>query len=810
MKRFFTEVVQSSQLLLSKLQFSVTVILTLGLTMGMLIATFNLNYLLLAKPLPYPESDRLVNLWVEVEHKPSGRLHEYNTPVALNDLYKKQQSLSSQALMYQGQGMLTDHAKQPNLPIAYVTHEYFTLLGAKYIHGAGFTSKHELTSKIPEVVINFDAWVNWFNKAEDIVGQTLQIGDVQFKIIGVLQQNFVEYRPIPVLDSPQLWLPWGYSPLPSENWNNSFSTLASIAKLPDSQSALKVESQLTTILENQFQSFIATDRYFNESSVSIKTQPLHDAVIGDKRTIGYLLFFGAAALLLIACGNIVNLFLSRAIEKSRTLAIQAALGAKPKHIFSSLFAESILLTVIAMGLGLIICAWCFVLLRNLAATQLPRLTELSIDNITIAFALSLSLLLALIFSLLSFKILNYSQLKEQLQSSGKGSGLQISPRSRNILVVVQVTLTSLMLIGTSMVMKQSLDTIAHPLGFSRDGVMTFELELGNKYPESEEQAALLTALAEEIKMLPEVEDVSRAIIPPIRVGSFAMSMLDENGNDIGAFQINRVDANYFDVISLPLLYGRTFEESFGKSADQPSGEILLSESAAKAIFGDVNVVGRSIKTAGNVPLKIVGVVGDIFNPFRSNESNGVKVYLPYATWKVRLILKQTPHTSLTKNQLSAVVDRVAPGVYVKDFTSLEDIYQSLLFKHRLVAWFVFGLSLLALMLAGAGIYGVLNYSTQMRRYELGVRLSLGAKTHTIIAMVLRDNLKPISIGIVSSVLLFLLIYGIGRHTLDSIVEPEMLSITLSTVVMVIVALLASYIPIRNIVLNDPIQALRYE
>ena len=809
MSRFIIELKQAIVSLSAKLHFSTTVVITLSLTMGMLIAVFNLNYLLIAKPLPYPDEERLVTVWVETHHLPSNRFRDYNTPLGLTELYKKQDVLAAQALIYQGQGMLTNHPEQPNLPVAYITHEYLSLLGADYALGQGFDLKHNLDDKIPEVVISYDAWRQWFKKADNIVGQVAQIGDIQFKVIGVLSENFVEFRRRPELNSPQIWLPWRYLPLDMTPWNNAFSSLGSIAKVPVDKTITDVEGSLSAVLQAHFQKEIASQVFFKDTTVSIKTTPLKDKIIGDNKKIGYLLLAAALALLLIACANIVNLFLSRAIEKSRTLAIQAAIGAKPKHIFITLFAESFILTSIAMLLGLIVCAWCFELLRGLAENQLPRLSELTIDGITIAFAIGLSVILALLFSFLSARVLNYQQLKTQLQSSGKGSGLQISNRSRNSLVIAQVALTSLMLIATSMLIDKSLQTIQHPLGFNNQDVVTFELELGNQYSSSDEKKSLLNNISAELKLLPQVEDVARAIIPPIRVGNFAMSLRDENENDIGAYQINRVDSNYFDVIGLPLLHGKTFDQ-FLDNTEANINEIILSESAAKAIFGSTDVIGKNLKSAGNTPLKVIGVVGDIFNPYKSKESKGMKIYLDYATWKIRLMIKPTANAQLTRQQLNNAIANVAPGVIVKDLTTLDDIYQNLLFKHKLIAWFVFGLSMLALVLAGAGIYGVLSYSTQMRRYELGVRMSLGAKTHTVIQMVMKDNILPIAIGIVVSLFVGLLIYAFARQHIEGLLQPELLSVSIATGIMVLIAMLACYIPVVKIVAHDPIKALRYE
>ncbi len=809
MSRLITELKQAVGSLSSKLQFSATVVITLALTMGMLIAVFNLNYLLIAKPLPYPDEERLVTVWVETHHLPSNRFNDYNTPIGLTELYKKQDILESQALVFQGQGMLTNHPEQPNLPVGYITPEYLTLLGADYVLGQGFGQQHSLDDKVPEVVISYDAWLQWFQKADNIVGQVAQIGDIQFKVIGVLSDDFVEFRRRPELDNSQLWLSWSYLPLDMTGWNNSFSNLGSIAKVPADKRIADVEGSLSTVLQAHFQEEVASQSYFRDTTIAIKTTPLKDKIIGDNKKIGYLLLAAALALLLIACANIVNLFLSRAIEKSRTLAIQAAIGAKPKHIFTSIFAEIFLLTSIAMLLGLIVCAWCFELLRGLAENQLPRLSELTIDAITIAFSIGLSVLLALLFSFLSARVLNYKQLKEQLQSSGKGSGLQISANSRNILVIAQVAITSLMLVATSMLIDKSLQTIQHPVGFNNKDVVTFELEMGNKYSSSDEKKALLDNISAELKLMSQVDDVARAIIPPIRVGSFSMALRDEDENNIGAYQINRVDSNYFDVIGLPLLHGKTFEKSLSNT--EPNiNEIMLSESAAKDIFGTTDVIGNNLKSAGNTPLKVIGVVGDVFNPYKSNESKGIKVYLDYATWKVRLMVKPTDNAQLTRQQLNNAIAKVAPGVVAKDLTTLEDIYQNLLFKHKLIAWFVFGLSMLALVLAGAGIYGVLSYSTQMRRYELGVRMSLGAKTHTVIKMVMTDNILPIAIGIVVSLIVGTLIYAFARQHIEGLLQPELLSVSAATAIMVLVAMLACYIPVVKIVASDPIKALRYE
>lgn len=805
MSKFMDELQLAVKSLVNKPSFSATVIFTMALTIGILIAAFNLNYLLLAKPLPFPNEARLVNVEIEQINQQTAKQFPHNTRVGLVELYKKQATLASLELIQQSRELLVSDGLQPKLNVAYVTPGYLDLLGVPIIKGRNMAVEEGLNKQIPVAVISYQTWQQWYNSDPDILGKMAQVSDVKYRIIGVIGENFVEYSPRPKEGKIEIWLPFDFNQLAQNDWSVGRSDLAAIGTLAPDVNVMQVNDSLTGSLLPKYEQDTATQAEFKDMTIKVTSTKLRDVIIGDSKSIGIIMFAGALILMLIACSNIINLFLSRTIEKTRTLAIQASLGAKPKHLFVAMFAESAILTFISALFGLIIAVWCFVLLEELAVDQLPRLSELSLDYVTVIFAMVTAFALASFFAFLSVRLIKYEKLKEQLQSSGKGGGLQISSTTRQILVISQVCLTSILISATLMLMHQTLDKVNNPLGFNQNNLFTLTLDGAQSYKTSEQEDGLLASVEQELNRLPYVENVSRAVHPPIRAGEWQMSLFDEKKNSLGAFPFNLIDENYFATIGQPILKGRGFEKN--DKFVIKNRPIVLSESAAKLVFDTTDVVGRMVYTSRGEGREIVGVVGDIFNPYNSNDTKGIKIYTPFSNWKLNFIVKTNGKT-ISKHEALDILNKSAPGARIDEFDSIEGIYQKLLYKYKLIAWFVFVLSVLAIMLAAIGIYGVLSYSTQMRRFELGVRMSLGAKTHNLSRMVIKDNMKPILIGILLSIFVSFLIYLVAQEQLDVLLKPEVSVLALSMLLMVCVAFISCYIPVRKVLRERLISALR--
>ncbi|NQZ10370.1 MAG: ABC transporter permease, partial [Algicola sp.] len=488
-----------------------------------------------------------------------------------------------------------------------------------------------------------------------------------------------------------------------------------------------------------------------------------------------------------------------------------------------MFAESLILCTIAGLLGLLVAGWGFVLVQELAAEQLPRINELGLDLPTLVFAVVVVVGLAAVFAKLSSAVVNYDQLQTQLQSSGKGSGLQISSRTRNVLIATQITLATVLLAGSSAVIQQSVGTVIHPLGFNDEQVVFLRLAKPKGY-EKQEIPPLTRLIRDKIAQLPQVEHRARAVGPPIYGGRFRRTLNDRDQQRLGNFSVNHVDSNYFDLLEIPLLQGRNFTSY--SSADSLPNEIIVSESLALFLQSKVlknkglqeqvvapngTVIGRFFNEGTERTYQVVGIVADYFNPGQVSSEDVRRYYRPNASTRYfGFEIKLKPGVDLSKQTIIKLLQQIDPKLRMTYMLSHSERHQTLIYHHKLAAGLTILLSLLALVLAAAGIYGVLNYSTQMRRYELGIHLALGAKTHTVQNMVLKESLKPVLQGLGLSAVLVLLGYLLAKQQFSTILQPDVFSMGATLVIMLAVAFTACYLPVKKVIMDDPIKALRNE
>lgn len=540
---------------------------------------------------------------------------------------------------------------------------------------------------------------------------------------------------------------------------------------------------------------------------------LQKLIVGDSSKVALLLLSGVIGLLLIAITNVTNLFLSRAAQKKRVMAMQAAVGAKPKDLFISMFAESLILSTIAGVLGLLVAGWGFVLLEELAAEQLPRISELAIDNVTLLFTGFMVIFLAVIFAKLSSRVVNYKALQTQLQSSGKGSGLQVSKRVRHFLIAMQVALATLLLVGASVVIEEALETVMHPLGFNEEDVFYLRVDRpkgANYSDESLIEMNLLTlSIKQALSKLPQVKEVSRSVIPATFKGSNSMGLNDKNDKRVGSFAFNMVDHNYFNILELPLIKGKTFTEQ--KDPRYAINEIILSESLAHELSPDGNAIGKFFQIQPNQPLKVIGIAKDYYRPGMESDSGYHRYYLPYAAFEsFGFDIKVEEGAQLTRETVLPLLLKLNPNLRIRTVVSHTQQHAELIYKHKLTAGLTIVLGLLSLLLAAAGIYGVLNYSTQMRRYELGIHLSLGAKTHRVRNMAMKESLLPVLVGLFFSMILSFVIFLVIRQQVSFAISLNVLGMLSVVPIMLAVAYIACYVPIQAAISQDPIKSLRNE
>jgi predicted permease len=810
--RFLINEIKTTAASLSRVPgFVLTTVFTLSLTLGVLLAAFSLNHLLLFKALPYPDAQNLILMEQELqegERKYSGSQYF----VAQKLMYQQQKSLTSMALVFRSSAILASLRDKPLTELSYVSPEYFDILGVPVVLGRGFTEKESIDSNTASALISEQLWRIKYGKDADVVGQSITLGEQQYKIVGVVAASFAEPANFADDANSQIWLPWDFHGQDEKTWNFVYSQTAAIGKLSPATTINQVSDEFNALVDPLFQQNGRVGHAKHQVIIA-QFQDLQVAIVGDNKYIALLILLGAGALLLIACANVVNLFFSRAAQRQRALVIQATLGAKLKHLFFTIWLESLLLCLASMVIGLVIAGWSIELLRSVASHALPRLAELSLDLTAIIFAATLTLTLSLIFTVITLKLINHKQLISQLQSSGKGTGAQVNSKVRNTLVASQICLATLLLIVTSLVMSNALNVLNHPLGFEDKNLFNLRLDIGEGYPEDEAKRQLSRDLLAQLQKINGVANISRASNPPIRRGSNNTGLFNNDNVKLGHFSYVTIDDNYFNTVGLKILAGRTYNQ---QDIRDDSDTIILSKTAATklvAATGDgkgkiEDIIGKAVYSAGGDSWTVIGVVDNIYNPYNHEENQGAMMY--FGSSRTNFIIRMQTSNTLEKTQIINLLDEHFPDIKVWQFTSVSDIHEQLVYQKKLTLWLSLVLGLFALLLAAVGIYGVISYNSQMRRYELGIRMSLGAKSKRILLEFIGESFTPIAAGFGFSLLLAVILYSFAQQHINQWLSFDWVMVSSCLLALIAIALAACYFPAKKIIASDPIKALRNE
>ena len=419
--------------------FSITLIFTLTLTLGTLLAAFNINQVMLHKPLPYPNGEQLYllqqNYFANGKDNIGGQVE-----AAQYAMYRESKHLFKSALISQQRGILLSAPSKPMLVALYVSDEYFSLLGVQFSQGRALSPAADINSAEKEAILSYQLWQSQFGGKADIIGTSLQYQDQHYRIVGVAKQEIATPEPFASYGKTDLYLPMAYSGFDEKKWRGAPRNLNTLVTLKTEQKKQDIMALLDEIIANKLA--LADDaKLYQGKQIKSHITLLSDEIIGDSKKITLLIFAGAFALLLIAFANVVNLYLSHIAKKQQLLAICACVGAKPKALFKRLFIESLLLTLSATVFALIIAAWLLVFTQHLAEGSLPRLNELHINFITIIFSFIIAVILAFLLAFSGKFAVNYNALKEQLSASGKGNNAQVSNKIRQALIISQVAIT---------------------------------------------------------------------------------------------------------------------------------------------------------------------------------------------------------------------------------------------------------------------------------------------------------------------------------------------------------------------------------
>ena len=804
--------------------YAATVILTLGLTLGTLVAMFNLNYQILAAPLPYAEEELLVagsTAWLE---KDGSVMYPRIMPQVMIELYNKpSEKLSDQALFgyaYVGK-TLRDLPNTPQIQIGYTTPGFMRMYQMPLVLGRAFTEQEETGNHHAVAVLTEQIWREHYNADPALIGRKITIDSVDFTVIGIASSAFREPRFIGPSRTNDVWLPWDFNPVSQQSASSINGWHFYLAKLKTANERLAFEQELRPQINSLFQNAIATLPSQAGRSIRFHAEPVRILLEGDSSSRTLWMFAGCSLLLLIAVTNITNLFLSRAARQQRSLSIQAALGAQRHHLLSQIIAELSLLMLAAVCVAMLVAEGSYALLQSYASTMLPQLSELSFNLPSLIFALSLNFLLALVFTALISGQINYQVLQQDLQSSGKGGGVQIRRRIRNIMITAQVMLAAMLLICSAQVLLQSMSQLRQQVGFSSEQRVQITVDDQSRRPDRalsrEQHQATQRQRKEELILVrdllrqhPAVHQASVSNYPPISFdgvyGSATFVPDLANPSQLFESRVVTTDQYYFPLFEITLLQGRNFSEQ--EVATQAT-VVIVNQAFAQKLRPDGDVVGQRLYSQGGVMnYEIIGVSANHHLPDEWSAEEPNRSYVPRNLISgTSMLLQLKPGMQLEKTALNQIMTQVSPHYRAAGIYSIKDNVDRVLFSNYLAAAVTSALVLLSFVLAAIGIYGVLSYSVQLRRFELGVRMAIGARPLTILRQLLGENLKPVLAGLaLAAVGLAALWFALQKTTFS--VELSANGFALPLLLIVLLTVLTTLLSVWNIIRKPAVYALQ--
>lgn len=806
----FYQLKQAALNLKQKPTFVLSVVASLGLALGVLLTVLTLVYAMLVKPLPYPNQDALYQ--IELQQFDSSGKHNvsgFNYP-SLIDFYQQQGIFSNAALVDYGVSTMVSHDDEPLINASYITPEWFDLLGATMAKGRYFSKEEGLNSHAEVAVISFATWQQLFAGKEDILGTTISTRNKHFKVVGVLSERFVEPALKEVGYQSDVFLPWDANPSSKrqrETWWSRAHYRSIIGTLDNSINQHQAEEKSSSYINTKWREQVADADYFKGWHVETKLHSFADKIIGDTKRAVYLLLASVVFLVAVALMNITNLLLSRLAESHYTLSIHASLGAKPNAIFKLLFIDNTILTALSLFVAIAVSYFGCALLQQHLASILPRLDELDIGGFTLIAATVIGLLVALLFSFIGTRSLNYKSLNQGLITSGKGSTAQVSQITRKALMISQIAIATVLIFSASTIGLRAYQQVTYDDGMHADSLLSLQLLMyADNLPSFAERDVLLNQLKQSLEELPQVEKVSRASSPlTFSPNSWSLLELDslKRVTPIG----RNIDSNYFAMSGQRLLEGELFTETMVKDKVQ---QLIINQQLAEMLAPNGSALGKrlSFGTDANSDqfFVVTGVVSNLKIPGETSVLPWV--YRPLND-AYNMTIRLKDGQSLNKQTLVSTLASVSPIFKIFKFEKVAALKQQRLFAFQLALVVTLAITFISVLLTFIGLYGILSYVGQMRRSEIATHLAIGAKGKDIIRLIISDNVMVIGFGICLGLLILLGIMIVFNTSVLQYLTAALIANLISTLAIVtVISLLACYIPIRKYITRPVMTSLR--
>ena len=794
--------------------FTLTIIITLALGIGANTAIFSLLNGVLIQPLPYASGADLVRLHQPAEGAGGANLNF--SPLEVADYAAQSQTLTGLVEYHSMPFILLGLEDPRRVQTGVVSSGFFDLLGVEPIMGRTFLPGEDQHGADPVLVLSYHAWRDVFGADEDVVGREVEMNDRIHTIVGVIPE--IPHHP----DRNDVYMPVASCPFrsgPGWSENRTARGISVFGRMGQGRNLEQVRADLETVAGRLHESH--PDAYPSDQGYHTTAVPLRDELVNRARPSLFILVGAAAFLLLIVSANVANLTLARLNQRERELTVRAALGAGRGRLFRQLLTESTLLALVGGGVGLVLAYAGLDVLVAFVSRLTARAAEVRIDGTVLAFTLLVSLGTGLVVSLLPALPVRASLADELKEGGANATGGRARLRARGLLIMSQVAVSFVLLVGAGLMLRTFVNLLRVDSGFDGAQVLTARLDLDwNRYTTGEKRRAFAAELSEQLLAKPGVLSVAFASTVPLNGQSpqrMAFKVKGALAEEMESPQVEGrvVTADYFRVLQVPTIRGRTFERSDGPE----SRVVVVNATMARQYLGGVDeAVGRYVQLGSGDWDAVVGVVGDVRHD-GLGQTVDPAVYLSQARSgrrDMRVLIRSQLDEANAAMLLRRLVRDIDPSQPVTDIRTLAQVRHESLAQPRVTALLVGGFALLALVITAAGIAGIIAYSVSQRTREIGIRMALGADRQSVIAMVLRQGLHMVvaglAVGFVGAVALTRLLDGMlaGSGLLFGIGPTDMFTFALGTIVLLGVAFGACFAPARRATSIDPMHALRSE
>jgi putative ABC transport system permease protein len=791
--------------------FTLIAVMTLALGIGANSAIFSVVDGVLLRSLPLPDSKSLYAV-----HVGAAIFNRYDGPFSYpeyQDVVQQTRSFQSIGAWFDSDANLSEGGRAERAMLRIVMPSLLPTLGVEPVRGRNFLPEETTKGRDKVALITYGLWQRRFNGSDDAIGKSVYLDNVDYQIVGVLPHDFQFEKPV------DLWIPLTTTDPEIQVRNAHFLNV--IGRLRPGVSEKSVAAELSAVAKYESDTF--PDMFPPSAGFDFRARPYLEDIVGDIRLPLYVLLAAVGFVLLIACTNVANLLLAKAAPRQREIALRTALGARRWHLIRQLLTESILLAIIAGGIGVLLATWGTSALVALSPDSLPRAREIGFDWRVVAFTGVIALTTGIVFGLLPAiwgpRVDLTDALKEGSRGSTAGGG-----RLRKMLVVAEVALSVMLLVGAGLMVRSFSHLRSVNPGFQTDHALTLRVSL--PVPNSQISAAdedrFMSFFDRALARLSELPGVTAA-------GASNMIPLDGNGTDrlievegyVPRDQSDMPDAQnrqatpgFFAAMGIPLVRGRLIE----RSDDNKAARVLVvNDTFAKRFFPNGDAIGKRIrlgKLTSDFPwATIVGIVGDV-RGFALDEPPEPTMYWPVAqirsTPSLSIVVRTESDPAALAPSARDAIAKIDGAQPIYDVQPLDQLVAKSLGQRRFTLMLMVLFGVIALVLSAIGIYGVMAFAVTQRTQEIGIRMALGASALDVLKMVVGSGMFLAAIGVVVGLIGAFALTRLMASLLFGVSPTDLVTFGFVTGGLLMVALLACYIPARRATKVDPLVALRYE